>query len=480
MPTSNPRVLIVGAGTGGLCLAHGLKQAGFDVAVYERDRTRVDGLHGYRVGIDPDGSRALHACLPPDLFATFVATCARPPRYFNMLTEQLGEVLSLEFDPGSDPIESEKSVSRMTLRQVLLTGLEDVVHFDKTFTRFEQHPDGTVTAFFADGSSATGDVLVAADGSNSRVRAQYLPHARLVDSGIVAIAAKLPLTPETKALLPPKVFEGISMVFAPHGYSCILHVMEFKWDKAGALKGGIGGNDAALLEAWPGLLYDNTRDYINWGFSASVDKFPSDLFSRKGPELIRLVEAMTTDWHPSLRALFRLGDPSTCFPINIRTSVPLPAWPTSNVTLLGDAIHTMTPGRGVGANTALRDAALLRDNLVAARDGRLGLLEAIGDYEARMIRYGFDAVLKSREQIDGNAPIHKPVVGRLVLAGMRTALRVVNHTPPLKKRMTENMLRYRGSAAPRAVGGQRSAVGAGSGRQGSAVGTGAHHPVTEP
>ena len=49
----------------------------------------------------------------------------------------------------------------MTLRQVLLTGLEDVVHFDKTFTRYEQRDDGTVTAHFADGTSATGDLLVA-------------------------------------------------------------------------------------------------------------------------------------------------------------------------------------------------------------------------------------------------------------------------------------------------------------------------------
>lgn len=63
----------------------------------------------------------------------------------------------------------------MTLRQVLLTGVEDAVHFDKVFSRFEQHPDGTVTAFFEDGTSATGDLLVAADGANSRVRRQYLP-----------------------------------------------------------------------------------------------------------------------------------------------------------------------------------------------------------------------------------------------------------------------------------------------------------------
>src|ERR1700716_3656676 len=108
-----------------MCLAHGLKRAGISVAVYERDRTRTGGLHGYRVGIDPDGSRALHACLPPELYDTFVATCARAPRSFNLLTEGLSEVLSLPLRPDDDPINSEKSVSRMTLRQVLLTGLED-------------------------------------------------------------------------------------------------------------------------------------------------------------------------------------------------------------------------------------------------------------------------------------------------------------------------------------------------------------------
>src|SRR5690349_16445427 len=100
------RVLIIGGGTGGLCLAHGLKRAGIEVAVYERDRTRADGLHGYRVGIDPDGSRALHACLPPELYDTFVATCAREPSYFNMRIERLGETLSLPMPPGADPVNS--------------------------------------------------------------------------------------------------------------------------------------------------------------------------------------------------------------------------------------------------------------------------------------------------------------------------------------------------------------------------------------
>src|SRR4051794_31260659 len=147
---SMSKVAIIGAGTGGLCLAHGLRRAGLDVAVFERDRTRRDGLHGYRVGISPDGSRALHACLPPDLYATFVATCARPPAGLTFLDEHLHTLLALDerdgFEIGCDPVESEKSVSRMTLRQVLLTGLEDVVQFDKVFSRYEARGDGSVEA----------------------------------------------------------------------------------------------------------------------------------------------------------------------------------------------------------------------------------------------------------------------------------------------------------------------------------------------
>jgi hypothetical protein len=36
----------------------------------------------------------------------------------------------------------------------------------------------------------------------------------------------------------------------------------------------------------------------------------------------------------------------------------VPQWPTTNVTLIGDAIHTMTPGRGVGANTPVAGPAM--------------------------------------------------------------------------------------------------------------------------
>jgi hypothetical protein len=56
---------------------------------------------------------------------------------------------------ADDPVNSHKSVSRITLRQILLSGLEDVVHFGKTFTRYFVRDDGKIVAEFTDGSYAS-------------------------------------------------------------------------------------------------------------------------------------------------------------------------------------------------------------------------------------------------------------------------------------------------------------------------------------
>ncbi|TKA06655.1 FAD-dependent oxidoreductase [Actinacidiphila oryziradicis] len=104
-------VLIIGGGTRGMCLAHGLKKAGVSVAVYERYGSRRDGLYGYRLGIDPTGSRALNECLPPELFDTFVATCARDPRHFNVLTQSMRTTATFALPRARDAVNSERSVS---------------------------------------------------------------------------------------------------------------------------------------------------------------------------------------------------------------------------------------------------------------------------------------------------------------------------------------------------------------------------------
>src|ERR1700687_1397879 len=82
-------VVIIGGGIGGLCLAQGLQQAGMSVAVYERDRTLTDRVQGYRVHINPAGSRALHACLRPQLFDVFDRTCGKPGSAIRFLTAQM-------------------------------------------------------------------------------------------------------------------------------------------------------------------------------------------------------------------------------------------------------------------------------------------------------------------------------------------------------------------------------------------------------
>jgi 2-polyprenyl-6-methoxyphenol hydroxylase-like FAD-dependent oxidoreductase len=438
-------VIVIGAGAGGMCLAHGLRRDGITVSVYERDGGRQEGPQGFWIGIDADGSRALHACLPQRLYDTFVATCALPIRYFNMLTEQMAEVMSLDVPPGDDPVSSEKSVNRSTLRQVLLTGMEDVVYFGKSFTRCERGDDGTVTACFADGSSVTGDLLVGADGTSSGVRRQYLPHAQLEDTGLWGVTGKMPLNDETRAMLTPKVMAGVTVIQGPGGNGMVLHVVDFPWNQDGRAKARVEPGTADLLAKWDGLEYDGSRDYIMFGFAAAAATLPRDMLTMDGAALLRLVQERTRKWHPSLRRMLEMTSPATCFPLNIRTSVPVKPWPPGNVTLIGDAIHTMTPGRGVGANTALRDAALLARRLAEIGQDRARIPEAVGRYEAEMTGYAFHAVERSRKRMNAGDPIYKPVVGRLALAGQRTGMRVINHLPAVKRKMSATEQEFRGS-----------------------------------
>ncbi|WP_113704634.1 FAD-dependent oxidoreductase [Nonomuraea lactucae] len=68
------RVIIAGAGLGGLTLAHGLRRAGMKVTVYERDPGPGARAQGARFHIDDRGVGALRACLPPAHFELFQAT----------------------------------------------------------------------------------------------------------------------------------------------------------------------------------------------------------------------------------------------------------------------------------------------------------------------------------------------------------------------------------------------------------------------
>jgi 2-polyprenyl-6-methoxyphenol hydroxylase-like FAD-dependent oxidoreductase len=65
----------------------------------------------------------------------------------------------------------------------------------------------------------------------------------------------------------------------------------------------------------------------------------------------------------------------------VRTTPPTAPWKSTQITLLGDAIHSMTPYRVAGVNIALKDAALLRSQLQQVHREEKPLLHAIAEYE---------------------------------------------------------------------------------------------------
>jgi len=89
------KVMIIGAGTGGLCRAQGLKNSGIGVSVFERDRTPTDRLQGYRLHISSNGAHALKQCLPADLFNDFLNSAAIRNSAANFLDSDLKRLLTL-------------------------------------------------------------------------------------------------------------------------------------------------------------------------------------------------------------------------------------------------------------------------------------------------------------------------------------------------------------------------------------------------
>jgi 2-polyprenyl-6-methoxyphenol hydroxylase-like FAD-dependent oxidoreductase len=140
--------------------------------------------------------------------------------------------------------------------------------------------------------------------------------------------------------------------------------------------------------------------------------------------------------HPNLLRLVELSDLATVSSTRIRTSRAVPRWVPSQVTLVGDAIHSMTPFRGIGANVALRDASLLSQELIAMHRGERPLLEAVGRYEEAMREYGFAAVrasLSSMVQSTSNRPIRRRL--------MKMVLRSINKRPRWKQWVADSYAR---------------------------------------
>ncbi|MFI5780670.1 FAD-dependent oxidoreductase [Nocardia sp. NPDC051570] len=397
MTESNLRVIVIGAGLGGLALAQGLRRDNIDVAVYERDESPTSRRQGYRLRLNPEGLTALEDLLPPRLNQVVWATCSMPRP-------------SLIFDAGLDPLPTTDPgrgagndrnvvVNRLTLRQILLDGLDDNVRFGCECLGYRTNADGTVTALFRDGSQATGDVLVGADGVNSAVRQQYLPHARVMDTGVRIVYGRFPLTPDIAARIPEHLFTLYTGVSGPDRQHIGIAPVQLRRPF-----------EHTVARLAPGLRLTDTEDYMMCLFAARAELLPrtdAELRDATGYQLREMVSTMVGDWHPMVGSIVDMWTPATVFPLVLRSSVPIGPWPTTAVTLLGDAIHAMSPAVGIGANIALRDAHLLATQLGKIARGA-DRVAAVRDYETAMIEYGFDAVRTSAvygEQRMGQHPL---------------------------------------------------------------------------
>ncbi len=389
-------ILIIGGGIGGLALAQGLKKHNISFMLFERDPSPISRAQGYRFRLSGDSSESLQSCLDDDLWTLFERTCAENKRGGARLDAIDGTDLPgigpprhmLGLGPGRGDSEARMAsgiirhhtVDRATLRALLLLGQEGNVKFGKSFVKYEVTESG-ITAFFSDGSSEQGTLIVGAEGVTSPVRKQFLPHHKYLDTGSRVLYGKTPITPELTGRFAPKAMNGMTIIQDSTPLTLFVESIRFPSDASIESRGRM----------------QTTQDYMYWVLGGSKDDMgltDSEFHSLTSSEAAELTLRLTENWLPSFRCLFELQTASQCAPLRLISAKPeRPEWKSfAHVTLLGDAAHAMMPAGGSGANCALADAALL-----------LKLIVEEGVCEEMMAKYVDGMWAYSLSAIEGSA-----------------------------------------------------------------------------
>ncbi|MEV0234184.1 FAD-dependent monooxygenase [Nonomuraea sp. NPDC050786] len=359
-------ILVIGAGVGGLAVARGLLAAGHRVRLYDQAPARRTG--GKALLVWSNGNAVLK-----DLGVSLEGVGARIDR-IDALTSGGRLRTSMDIAHAADRYGfPTQAIPRRSLLERLADGLPgDIVHYGLACRSVAQD-GGKVTATFADGSTATGDVLIGADGHHSVVR------RALWGDGTVR-----PATFGTWQGLSPIDIEITDTT---------RHLM-------------ISGREGAcgLMPAGEGLL--------QWWFD--VRWSPGD--PRPAAPLAELRRRFGHWASPVPEVLAAASEEDLEF-FGHHWNKVRQVWGEGRITLVGDAAHTMPPTLGQGANQTLEDAWVLGRELAEEGDDPAVRLRAYE--EARYPHISLVSRLARRNPANWRVP---PLIARLVPETYQTVM----------------------------------------------------------
>ncbi|KAF2069031.1 hypothetical protein CYY_009652 [Polysphondylium violaceum] len=374
---NNNKILIIGGGIGGLVVAQGLKKLNIPFILFERDESSSFRQQGYRLRINPEGSQALKQVLSDDIWELFTSSCA----VFNSGQTQIdaitGDISSrssanrIHFPERDNMV---FSADRTLLRCVLESGLKQHLEYGKKFERYEmiKSADGQdlIEAHFSDGSKYIGTLLIGADGLNSKVRKQFIPELKYLDTCGRAIYGKTPITNSLLTKLPASVMEWTTIISDSRPLTLFMEPIKFRPPTP--------GKETQL---------PIVQDYIYWVLLSQAQVFgksDKELYAMSESELKQHQLEMIKDWNEPIKNIIIHSDESKSSYLSITSSKPdVYQWETNkNITLLGDSCHAMTPTGGAGANTAIIDAFHLVE---AIKNG--AAVNDLNQYECKMRQY---------------------------------------------------------------------------------------------
>lgn len=316
------RALVIGSGIGGPVVATALRRVGVEAVVHEAHDGPAEGLGSF-LTLAPNGLAALRTL---DLLAP-VRSAALFPSTRIEFQNGSGRRLGL-LDDGSDELDDglqTVTVMRGTLQRVLAEAARAQgarIEYGRRLVGFTATDDG-VTAEFADGSTAHGDVLIGADGLHSPVRRIMDPAApRPAYTGLLNLGGSAPPLP-----VPATPERTMRMVFARRAF--------------------FGHQTAAD---------GRTHWFVNFPHP-ELDR--AAIAERDAEQWRRHVLALFADDHPAITQILRASPVDGFRPVGVYDIASLPRWTSGRVALLGDAAHAVSPSSGQGASLAVEDAVLL-------------------------------------------------------------------------------------------------------------------------